>query len=86
MGRNQNDYVFEKQQKEVHQHRNESKNQLFENAVARANAPHGRKLKRNTYFVKKGFCLISRHVPACYELNRINVYLRKASINGLMQA
>ena len=38
------------------------------------------------YFVKKGFCLITRHIPACEELNRINVFLRKASFHGLRQA
>lgn len=80
------DYFYDQTQKDVWEARAQSKEQLFENAVSRANAPYGRKLKRNTYFIKKGFCLISRHIPACEELNRINVYLKKASQNGLMHA
>ena len=36
--------------------------------------------------MRKGFCLVSRHVPASEDLNKINVYLRKAAINGLMYA
>ena len=43
-------------------------------------------LPRNAFFVRKGFCLVSRHVPASEDLNKINVYLRKAATKGLMYA
>ena len=65
--------------------RAEGKGQVFGSAVGQGPG-QGRKLPRNRWFVRKGFCLITRHIPACEELNRINVYLRKASVNGLMHA
>ena len=49
--------------------------------------PTGRKLlPHNTFFVRKGLCLVTRHIPLCQELNKINVYLRRAATNGLMYA
>lgn len=41
-------------------------------------------LPRNRYFVKQGYCLLTSKVPASAELNKINIYLRKASVNGHM--
>lgn len=43
-------------------------------------------LPKGKFFVKKGFCLITRHISACKELNKINVYLKNAAVKGLMQA
>jgi len=44
------------------------------------------KLPKNTYFVKKGFCLLTKKMPASESINKINIYLRKAAEEGHMFA
>jgi hypothetical protein len=43
-------------------------------------------LPTGKYFVKKGFCLLSKRVQSCKELNKINLYLRSAAREGYMYA
>ena len=50
-------------------------------------APNGskdQKLPLGRYFVKRGYCLLTSKVPASVELNKINIFLKRASINGHM--
>jgi hypothetical protein len=36
------------------------------------------------YFVKRGYCLLTSKVPSSLDLNKINIFLKQASINGHM--
>ena len=40
----------------------------------------------NKYFVKKGFCILTKKVSASVELNKINIYLRKCALTGNLYA
>ena len=83
-------YAYDKRQREVQEARQRSKDELYLNSVSgslsKSNRNNERLLPRNRYFVKKGFCLITRHVPSCNELNRILIYLKNASRNFHMYA
>lgn len=35
-------------------------------------------LERGKYFVKKAFCLITHQIPSSKELNKLNLFMRKA--------
>ena len=39
---------------------------------------------KNRFFVKKAFCLLSKRMQSCKELNKINVYLRRAAAEGYL--
>ena len=43
-------------------------------------------LEEGRYFVKKGFCLLSKRMQSCAELNQINIFLRSAAEEGYMYA
>ena len=44
----------------------------------------GRPLEPNTYFIRKAFCILTSRIPASKELNKLNVFLKKACLNGRM--
>lgn len=39
-------------------------------------------LPKNKYFIKKGFCIITKKRPSSEDLNKINIYLRLACQTG----
>ena len=43
-------------------------------------------IPRNRYFIKKGFCILSKKIAASADLNKINVFLRNVALNGNMYA
>jgi len=43
-------------------------------------------LPKNRFFVKKGFCLLTKKLPASENLNKINIFLRNLALDGNMYA
>jgi len=46
--------------------------------------PLASQLPFRRYFVKRGYCLLTSKIPSSPDLNKINIFLKQASISGFM--
>ena len=41
-------------------------------------------LPPDRYYIRKAFCILTSRIPASYELNKINIFLKEACLNAQM--